>query len=165
MSTVHEIDSKRVLLTKGAPDELLSRATKIWKNGQSFDMTEEDREQILSQNKAYAKEALRVIGYAMRDIYENEKAVDSENNLTFLGLSGMIDPPREEAIKAIKICRNAGIRVVMITGDHITTASAIAMRMGIIETDTAGIEGSAINGLSESELIELLKTKNVFARV
>ncbi|OJV66462.1 MAG: hypothetical protein BGO41_03275 [Clostridiales bacterium 38-18] len=165
MSTVHEIDSKRVLLTKGAPDELLSRATKIWKNGQSFDLTKEDREQILSQNKGYAKDALRVIGYAMKEISENDKAINSERGLTFLGLSGMIDPPREEAIKAIKICKNAGIRVVMITGDHITTASAIAMRMGIIDSEMAGIEGSAINGMSETELIELLKAKNVFARV
>lgn len=165
MSTVHEIEGKKTQLTKGATDELISRCDTVMLAGEIKPLTDALKEVILNQNKAYAQNALRVIGYAMKTLNVDEKAIDSENHMTFIGMSGMIDPPREEAIKAIKVCRKAGIKVVMITGDHITTATAIAKRMGIIEKDDEAIEGAAVNGLEEMALVELLKHKRVFARV
>ena len=165
MSTVHIIDEARVMLTKGATDELLARCETIYTGGETKPLTEDIKKAILDQNNQYASNALRVIGYAMKNVSDSEKAVDSEHGMTFIGMSGMIDPPREEAIKAIETCKKAGIRVIMITGDHITTATAIAKRMGLIEEASSAIEGAEINALDEAGLIEMLKHKSVFARV
>lgn len=165
MSTVHIIDGKRTMLTKGATDELISRCDHIMIDGTQIPFAEEKKQEVLSQNNTFASEALRVIGYAMKTLGDSEKANTSENAMTFLGMTGMIDPPREEAIEAIKTCKKAGIRVIMITGDHITTASAIAMQMGIISSKEEAIEGASINSIDETGLIERLKHTNVFARV
>ena len=165
MSTVHEFDGVKTLLTKGATDELISRCDTLMIDGEIIPLTDALKEVILKQNKTYAQNTLRVIGYAKKTMDSGERAVDAEEQMTFIGMSGMIDPPREEAIKAIKICKKAGIKVVMITGDHITTATAIAKRMGIINQDDEAIEGAAVNGIEETELLEILKHKRVFARV
>lgn len=165
MSTVHIFDGKRTMLTKGATDELISRCDHIMMDGAKTPFTEDKKLEVLSQNHTFASQALRVIGYAMKTLDDSEKASTSENGMTFLGMTGMIDPPREEAIEAIKTCKKAGIRVIMITGDHITTASAIAMQMGIISSKEEAIEGASINTLDETGLIERLKQTNVFARV
>lgn len=165
MSTVHQIDHEKVMLTKGATDELLKRCDTIYWKGTIEPLTESLKEEILTQNTAFANQALRVIGYAKKVLATNERAIDAEKGMTFLGMSGMIDPPREEAIEAIKTCQKAGVRVVMITGDHIITASAIAQRMGIMADASGALEGAALNGLSDQALQDLVKKTHVFARV
>ena len=165
MSTKHFLDDKFYMFTKGAPDVVLSRCSKILVNNQARDITKEDRERIIEENNKYAKQALRVLAYTYKIIDKDSNLQNEEQDLVFLGLSGMIDPPREEAKAAIKLCKKAGIRVVMITGDHITTASAIAMQLGIIENLDETLEGSLINTYGEEEFCDKVKTTSVFARV
>ena len=109
--------------------------------------------------------ALRVLGYAMKGVKENTDLTKEESGLIFLGLTCMIDPPREEAKEAIKLCKNAGIRVVMITGDHITTAAAIASSIGIIDSEDQTMEGVKIDSFSDEDFKQLVNQINVFARV
>lgn len=165
MSTKHNIDGTYYMYTKGAPDVALERCTKININGVVRDMTQEDRKRIIAKNDDYAKKALRVLGYTYKEIDESADILKEEQELIFSGLSCMIDPPREEAKKAIKLCKKSGIRVVMITGDHITTASAIAMKLGIIEHEDEALEGSKINDYSDEAFGEKVKHTSVFARV
>ncbi len=165
MSTKHFLDGQYYMLTKGAPDVILSRCSKILINNQVRDITEEDIERIVSRNTKYAKEALRVLAYSYKLVDQESNLLNEEENLVFLGLSCMVDPPREEAKEAVKLCKKAGIRVVMITGDHITTASAIALQLGIIENIKESLEGSLINTYRDEEFHEKVKTISVFARV
>lgn len=165
MSTLHGMDGKHTMFTKGAPDNILSKSTKIYVGGIIRDLTEADRTRINNMNAFYANKALRVLGYAYKLVDPNAKLNDQENDLIFTGLSCMIDPPREEAKEAIKLCKKSGIRVVMITGDHITTASAIAKELGIIEDENQAIEGVKLNNYNEEDLIKLVTRINVFARV
>jgi Ca2+-transporting ATPase len=165
MSTLHLIDGEYNMFTKGAPDVILSRSTKILINGEVRDITEEDKVRLSGKNADYANNALRVLGYAYKIVSEKANLEEEESELVFAGLSCMIDPPREEAKEAIKLCKKAGIRAVMITGDHITTASAIAKEMGIIKEDSEAMEGAKINDYSEEEFKEIVKGVSVFARV
>lgn len=165
MSTKHKIGDDYVMFTKGAPDVALSRCTKIMINNEIRDITDEDRRRILGKNKSYASKALRVLGYTYKLVNENSNLFDEEHELVFLGLTCMIDPPREEAKEAVKLCKKAGIRVVMITGDHITTASAIAMELGIIQDADEALEGHKIDDYDEDAFIEKVKKTSVFARV
>lgn len=165
MSTMHLIDDEHMMFTKGAPDVALSRCTKILINNQVRDITEDDRKRILAKNKSYAEQALRVLAYTYKVVDKESDLFNEEQDLVFLGLSCMIDPPREEAIEAVKLCKKAGIRVVMITGDHITTASAIAKKLGIIKSVDETLEGSKINDYNDEDFKEKVKTTNVFARV
>lgn len=163
MSTLHEFEKEDIMFTKGAPDVLLSRSSKILVNGQIKDLDDNDKKRILEQNKGYAEQALRVLGFAMKTV--NKEDDFSESQLVFLGLSCMIDPPREEAKAAVKLCKKAGIRVVMITGDHITTASAIAKELGIIESADQTLEGSKIKEYDDDAFKKKVSQTNVFARV
>lgn len=165
MSTKHNIDGTYVMFTKGAPDVALTRSTKIDINGEVRDITEEDRNRIIAKNQNYAENALRVLGYTYKIISEDADILNEEQDLIFAGLSCMIDPPREEAKAAIKLCKKAGIRVVMITGDHIVTASAIATQLGIIKDVDEALEGAMINDYSDEEFREKVKHTSVFARV
>lgn len=166
MSTLHKIEDELLMFTKGAPDIVLSRSSKIRINGEVRDITEEDKKRIKKMNAEYADNALRVLGYAYKSLEEEDATLeDEEQNLIFAGLTCMIDPPREEAKKAIKLCKSAGIRVVMITGDHISTASAIAMQLGIIDNKEQTMEGHLINNYSKEEFIKKVTNLNVFARV
>jgi len=165
MSTLHNVDGDFLMFTKGAPDVALSRCTKIAINGEIRDITAEDRERILAKNTSYAEQALRVLGYTFKVVSEGTDILEEESALIFLGLSCMIDPPREEAKEAVKLCKKAGIRVVMITGDHITTASAIATQLGIIESADEALEGIKINDYEDEAFKEKVKTTSVFARV
>ena len=135
MSTVHHVGKDFVQYTKGAPDVVLDRCTHYLKDGKPVTMTKEYREEILKANKAMADRALRVLACAERS-YNNEpasyEADDLEKDLCFTGLSGMIDPVRPEVQAAIAECKSAGIRAIMITGDHIDTAMAIARELGIL---------------------------------
>ncbi len=151
-----------ILLTKGATSELLKRCNKILINGKEEKLTEEHIKKVDKLNKKYAKQALRVLGYA----YRSQKSETlKEENLVFVGLSTMIDPPREEVKRAIEKCHRAGIRVVMITGDNKTTASTIGKELGICGDDCISITGTALDKLSDEELKEVGKNTNVFARV
>ena len=163
MSTYHEIDGKIVMYTKGAPDELLRRCVSIELNGKVEALSAAKREEILAKNQAFAEEALRVIGVAYRVVEKAAVDLEMENNLIFVGLMGMIDPPREEAKDAVAVCKNAGIQVKMITGDHKVTASAIGAQLGIESAKT--VEGREINEMNDEELRECVKTTSVFARV
>ncbi len=168
MSTVHDLGGSFVQYTKGGPDVVLAKCTHYWENGQALPMTEEKRAAIMAENKAMADKALRVLAAAKRDWAE--KPADNtpeflEQELCFLGLTGMIDPVRPEVQAAIAQCRSAGIRAVMITGDHKDTAVAIAKELGIISDASEAITGAELDAISDEELGEAVKKYGVYARV
>jgi len=164
MSTFHKMESGTVMYTKGAPDELLNRCVQVETADGVKPLDAATRQQILDTNKGLAESALRVIGVAYKNVEVINANFDEEQDLVFVGLMGMIDPPREEAREAIDVCKKAGIRVKMITGDHHITASAIGEKLGIL-SDTGAIEGKEINEMTDEQLQEAVKTTNVFARV
>ena len=168
MSTVHALGGAFVQYTKGAPDEVLKRCDFYTENGRILPMTEEKRAEILAANKAMADKALRVLAAAKRNW--REKPADNspeylERQLVFVGLAGMIDPVRPEVKAAIEECRSAGIRPVMITGDHKDTAVAIAKELGIITDASQAITGAELDAISDGELGEAVKRYGVYARV
>lgn len=168
MSTIHALENGFVQYTKGGPDVVLSCCTKYLEDGVIKDMTEEKRHEIMSVNKKMADKALRVLACAKRDWDEKPQQNDPqylEQNLIFIGLTGMIDPVRDEVKDAIQQCRNAGIRVVMITGDHKDTAVAIAKELGIIQDDSQAITGLQLDKISDEELKEAVVKYRVYARV
>lgn len=168
MSTVHRTGGGELIqFTKGAPDEVLKRCTHIIKAGVETELTREERSRILEENKAMADKALRVLSAAYRR-WEKEPEYDADNleqKLTFVGLTGMIDPVRPEVKSAIEECRTAGIRPIMITGDHRDTAVAIAMELGIIEHPDQAITGSMLDEISDEELKRTIGNYGVYARV
>ena len=168
MSTVHPKDGGYIQFTKGAPDVILGRCTTYLKNGKAVPMTEEYRQQILKGNKAMADKALRVLACAQR-IWSNEPASYEpdalEYDLCFVGLSGMIDPVRPEVKDAIEQCNSAGIRAIMITGDHIDTAMAIARELGVLTDDKKAITGSQLNEMDDETFAREFKNIAVYARV
>ena len=169
MSTVHRIDGGFLQYTKGAPDEVLRLCTGYLENGRICPMTEEKRQAILRDNKAMADRALRVLAAAQRswgDSLPEDIAPETlEQDLCFIGLAGMIDPVRPEVKDAIHQCRKAGIRPVMITGDHKDTAVAIARELDILDSADQAITGSALNDLTDEELAEAVPRYSVYARV
>ncbi len=169
MSTVHRLPCGFIQYTKGAPDEVLKRCTRILSSDGVREMTEDDRSQILTLNKSMADEALRVLCAAYReytDLPENSSDPETlENDLIYAGLVGMIDPIRPEVKTAVEECHGAGIRVVMITGDHRDTAIAIAKQLGILENEDQAITGSMLEDMSDEELIENIGKYSVYARV
>ena len=169
MSTVHaDPQGGFVQFTKGAPDEILKRCTKAFVNGKVVEMTEEVRDSILAANKSMADQALRVLCSAYRTYSEkpaSNEAGDLEQDMIYLGLSGMIDPIRPEVKDAIVECKNAGIRAIMITGDHKDTAVAIANQLGILGEGQHAITGAQLNELSDEELEARIESFSVYARV
>ena len=168
MSTVHAVDGAFVQYTKGGPDVVLARCAYYYENGEVKPMTAEKKAEIMAANKAMADKALRVLAAAKRDW--SEKPSDNtpaflEQELVFLGLTGMIDPVRPEVKAAIEECRSAGIRPVMITGDHKDTAIAIARELGIIEDPSQAITGAELDEISDEEICEAVKRYSVYARV
>lgn len=169
MSTVHNKSGKIIQYTKGACEILLEKSTHyLDENGQIVPMTNDIKENIKSKNKEFADKALRVLGAAYRE-YENVpedfEAENLEKDLTFIGFVGMIDPCRPEVYDAIKNCKKAGIRPIMITGDHIDTATAIGKDLKIIKDSSEAITGAELDNLSEKELIRVINKCSVFARV
>ena len=168
MSTVHTADGKFIQYTKGGPDVVLARCTKYLENGEEKPMTDAKRSEIMEHNKALADKALRVLAAAMR-VWENKPAENTpeflECDLCFVGLTGMIDPVRPEVKPAIEACAAAGIRPVMITGDHKDTAVAIAKELGIITDASQAITGAELDTISDEELPEAVKKYSVYARV
>ena len=169
MSTVHQIDGGFIQYTKGAPDEVLRLCTCYIESGEMRPMTEEKRRSILLENKAMADRALRVLAAAQRSwgdkLPEDISPETLEEDLCFIGLAGMIDPVRPEVKDAIHQCRKAGIRPVMITGDHKDTAVAIAKELDILDSADQAITGSALNDLTDEELAEAVPRYSVYARV
>ena len=169
MSTVHQIDGGFIQYTKGAPDEVLRLCTGYIESGEMRPMTEEKRRAILLENKAMADRALRVLAAAQRSwgdkLPEDISPETLEQGLCFIGLAGMIDPVRPEVKDAIHQCRKAGIRPVMITGDHKDTAVAIAKELDILDSADQAITGSALNDLTDEELAEAVPKYSVYARV
>ena len=168
MSTVHDLGGRYVQYTKGGPDVVLERCAYYYENGEVKPMTEEKRAEIMTANKAMADRALRVLAAAKRDW--DAKPADNtpeylEQDLIFLGLTGMIDPVRPEVKAAIEECRSAGIRAVMITGDHKDTAVAIAKELGIITDASQAITGAELDEISDEDICEFVKKYGVYARV
>ena len=160
MSTQHIYEGKKIIFTKGAIDSILKVATQISINGEVRKITSKDKEKIMQASDAMAVDALRVLGLAYT--YSDEL---KEENLVFLGLVGMIDPPRPEAKNAVSIFKKAGITTIMITGDHKTTALAIAKELGIADENGEALSGEEIDALTPEQLQEKVKTVHVFARV
>ena len=171
MSTIHkEADGTYFVAVKGAPDQLLKRVTRIEVNGEVRPITEEDKQAILATNKDLAKQALRVLMMAYKTSNEipTLESETVESDLIFSGLVGMIDPERPEAAEAVRIAKEAGIRPIMITGDHQDTAEAIAKRLGIIDpndTEDHVFTGAELNELSDEEFQKVFKQYSVYARV
>jgi len=169
MTTIHKtLDGQQVAYIKGAPEVVLERCTHIFENGKEKKLSEAKRREILGINEKFASDALRVLGMAYKRLpstLSEFREETIENDLTFLGLQGMIDPPREEAIQANKKCEEAGIRTVMITGDHKLTATAIAKEIGILKKDSIVLTGAELDKMSDTELVKKVEDIAVYARV
>ena len=168
MTTVHSVNGSLVQFTKGAPDEILKRCTSAVIDGNEVPMTEEIRAEILAANKAMADQALRVLAAAKKSLTAEPAVYEAEAvecDLCFVGLTGMIDPVRPEVKPAIDECRSAGIRPIMITGDHKDTAVAIAMQLGIIENASQAITGAELDNISDEEFETAVEKYSVYARV
>ena len=168
MSTLHKAGGRVVQYTKGAPDEVLRRCTRYIKDGHELPMTENVRAEILAANKGMADRALRVLAAALRTYDRMPASTEPEtleNELCFVGLVGMIDPVRPEVGAAIEECHRAGIRAIMITGDHIDTATAIAKELGILEGGKRAITGAELSAMSDAEFEKVFRDIAVYARV
>ena len=166
MSTCHQLEGKSLMVTKGAVDVLLKRISHIQEHGKSRSVTDQDRSAIEEQNMEFSRNGLRVLAFAYKEVAENfEPGTEDETDLTFLGLIAMMDPPREESMAAVAECIDAGIKPVMITGDHKITAAAIAKRIGILKDDSEACEGASIDHMSDEELKSYVEKISVYARV
>ena len=168
MTTVNKVNEKYVVFTKGGVDELLNRCNSYLLNGEIKQDLENYTKIIRENNENMAKEALRVLAGAYKEIDHEpskEEMEKIENDLTFIGMVGMIDPPREEAKKAVEKCKTAGIKTVMITGDHKVTATAIAKKLGILKDEKEAITGVELDKISDEELEKNIRNYSVYARV
>lgn len=166
MSTKHTIDETPIMVVKGAVDVIMGRTASIQFGNEVRVITAEDKEKVEAQNQSFSRQGLRVLGFAYKAVSaEEELSLEDENNLTFLGLIAMMDPPREESMAAVAECKRAGIRPIMITGDHKVTAAAIAKRIGILEDESEACEGAVIDSMSDEELKNFVEGISVYARV
>ncbi len=168
MTTIHQLaDGKRMAFMKGAPEVVLERCSHILEDGNLRELKQTDREKILKMNEDMAQGALRILGFAYRDCPDTIACTEEhlEHDMVFLGLAGMIDPPREEAIQATEICKRVGIKPIMITGDHKLTAVAIAKEMGIYKEGDIVLTGEELEKIPEEELEKIVDKVTVYARV
>ncbi|WP_420809379.1 cation-translocating P-type ATPase [Aquibacillus halophilus] len=167
MSTVYTIDDEKLLLTKGGPDVMFDRASYILVDGEEQSLTDEWLERLKKANEDYSEQALRVLAYGYKKLPEGNADVDhdDENDLVLVGLTAMMDPPREAVYDSIEQSKKAGIRTVMITGDHKTTAQAIAREIGLMDEDDIAVTGQELDAMSEEELDQKLEKISVYARV
>lgn len=166
MSTGHVLDGRYVMVVKGAVDVLLRRMSHIRIGDTVREITDEDQMQVEIQNLEFSRNGLRVLAFAYKEMDgEKELSIEDENGLTFLGLIAMMDPPREESKTAVEECIKAGIRPIMITGDHKITAAAIAKRIGILKEESEACEGAVIEDMSDEELKDFVEKISVYARV
>lgn len=155
MSTLNIVNGSKVMYTKGAADVLTER----------MNITETVKNQIREQIEQLSKQGLRILCFACKEFEGDEITIDDENGLEYMGLIAMMDPPREESAQAVAECKSAGIKPVMITGDHIVTASAIAKEIGILESFDEAVEGKALDDYTDEQLVDFVKDKSVYARV
>ena len=166
MSTKHTMEGVPTMIVKGAVDVLTSRMDFIQIDSEVREMTEEDRRKIEAQNQEFSRQGLRVLAFAYKTVSDElELTLDDEYGLTFIGLIAMMDPPREESMAAVSECKKAGIRPIMITGDHKVTAAAIAKRIGILNDESEACEGAEIDKMSDEELKSFVEGISVYARV
>ena len=167
MTTIHKTEDGYRIITKGAPDVLINKCNRYYFNGTELNLDNNNKNKIKIINEEMAQKALRVLAVGYKDVKKLPEQLDVniENNLTFVGLIGMIDPPREGVKESIKICKNAGIKTVMITGDHIITAKAIARELGILYGKDLAITGKELDNISDKELEKNIMRYSVFARV
>ncbi len=168
MTTVHQMaDRRRIAFMKGAPEVVLERCSHILEEGEIRELKETEKELILKKNEEMAQEALRVLGFAYRDCPETIGCSEEhlERDMVFLGLAGMMDPPREEAIEATKVCKQVGIKPIMITGDHKLTAVAIAREVGFYQEGDLVLSGEELEKISDEEFEKIVDKVTVYARV
>ena len=163
MTSINKVDGKNLVLTKGACDQLVKQCDRVYIDGEIRKITKKDINNILSKNEEYSKKAYRVLGFAYSET-EVPEALDLEKNLIFVGLTAMIDPPRQEAKDAIAQCHKAGIRVMMITGDHLTTAIAIATELNILKPGHIALSGEETRNMTDEEFEDAIMNCDVFAR-
>ena len=167
MTTIHRFGNKYRIISKGAPDVLIKRCNMYSKRNMIYTLTQKQISDMEKQNEQMARKALRVIAVAYKDLDVLPSKIDTslENNLCFCGLIGMVDPPREGVKEAVATCKKAGIKTVMITGDHILTARAIATELGILKPNELAITGRELDRISDKELEKNIMNYSVFARV
>lgn len=165
MSTVNIIDGTKTMVTKGAVDVLMNRVKYIVKNGEIVDITNDDKLKIAEINESFSRNGLRVLAFAKKYVDKDEIGLEDENDMIFVGLISMMDPPREESKDAVSECISAGIRPVMITGDHKVTASAIAKEIGILKNESEAVDGAEIDNMTDEELQNYVDKISVYARV
>ncbi|MFD1888138.1 cation-translocating P-type ATPase [Paenibacillus wenxiniae] len=167
MSTVHTFDGKKAMLTKGGPDVLISRCRHVLLGDQVVPLDEEIRQRVFQANEDFSERALRVLAYGYRELPAGQDRIglDDEYDLVLVGLTAMIDPPREAVYGSIEQSKRAGIRTIMITGDHKTTAQAIGREIGLMEKEDVALTGQELDKLSDQELEEKLEHISVYARV
>lgn len=168
MTTFHELDGKYYAMTKGAPDIIMKNSSNILIDGNLIEFSDEKRKELADENNNLASQALRVMAYAFKPLESLDTDLTTENierDMVFVGLTGMIDPPRPEARAAVAECHASGIDVIMITGDYFETALAIAKDLGIADSRDQAMQGSELNDKTHEEIMEIVKTKRIFARV
>ena len=167
MTTIHQNKNKEIAFVKGGPKQVIDNCSFYYENGKIIKLTKRKKDEFLEKNREMASKALRVLAMAFRELPEKVKYSSEtlEKNLVFVGLTGMIDPPRAEIKDAIKLCRKAGIRVIMLTGDQRTTAKAIGIQIGLINKDEKIITGMDITEFSDTEFDNIVKDVNIFARI
>ena len=165
MSTVNVVDGNKTMITKGAVDVLMNRVKYIVKNGEIVDITDEDKNEVSKINENFSKNGLRVLAFAKKYVDNENIGLDDENDMIFVGLISMMDPPRVESKDAVSECISAGIRPVMITGDHKVTAAAIAKEIGILKNESEAVDGAEIDKMTDEELQNYVDKISVYARV
>lgn len=163
MSTIHNIDGKYIMITKGAVDVLLDRVISIEQNGEILPFTQQQKQKVIYANKTFSENGLRVLAFAYKELEQLQ--IEKEQGYTFVGLIAMIDPPRQESKMAVAECIKAGIRPVMITGDHKVTASAIAKQIGILTEGKKAVDGAEIDTMTDKQLEDFVEQVSVYARV
>ena len=161
MTTLNEVDGKDYSFTKGSLDSVINNCSKYLVNGEIFDMTSDYKKKVFNIEKEQSAKSLRLLAFA----YKDEDIDNPEVDMIFLGLIGMMDPPRDTVSNAIHICQESGIKPIMITGDSINTATAIAKQVGIIDVDDKSIEGKIVEKMTDDELLEAVKRYQVYARI
>ncbi len=166
MSSINKVNDKILMLTKGSLSELLTKCTKYYKNGKTYPLTPHIAKKFLAKEKQMSKKAYKVLACCYKEIDEKkEYSINDENDFIFVGLVGMIDPPKDSVKEAVKKCKEAKLKAVMITGDSLTTAMAVAIDVGIATNNTQGIEGKKLDALTDDQLVSFVKKYTVFARV
>ena len=166
MSTINKFDDEYYMMTKGSLAAVLSKCDGYYKNGKVVKMTKLIANKYLAKEKAMSKKAYKVLAYAYKKVSNKEEfGPEDENNLILVGICGLVDPPKDGVKEAVKMCKEAKMRPIMITGDSLATAMAIAIEVGIAKDDSQGVEGKAIDGLTDDELVSFVKKYTVYARV